>query len=1032
MTMRIESQAIILLLAAAALLVSAGSAAAEEGTVTVTIKPGPYQIKAVGDGREIFVEGFGRLLVAGKPNMPARIFGVAVPPGATVKGVTYEVENGIVLPGTYRIPPCPLPRVSGAEDPECYARDLRVYEANYSEVYGSRTPYPAQQATYLRQAGYRKYNLADVRICPFSWNPGTGKLTHYPGITIRVSYDQPEELPGDVVRLDNLPRTEALARKIVYNYDEAQAWYPGNCTMGGRGLYDYVIITTSPLTAAVQPLLDWETAKGRTVKVVTTSWIFINYPGYDLAAKIRSFLRACYPQEKWGIEDVLLVGDNNDVPMRTVAQDMGYGRPETDYYYSELSKAAIQSWDSNNNLQWGEDSDANDFYGEVKTGRIPWSDPETVEHICKKSVNFELSNDLSFKKNILLLGAFFWPDTDNAVLMELKSNTSLNPDIPWMEDWSTTKLYEKNSEYSSTYDCDLELLNKNATKTWANGKYAFVNWAGHGSPFSSHIYGIYAPPFISSADCTCLNDDFPSVIFANACSNSDTAEENIGKMMLKQGSVGFLGATKVSYGILGWSFPYNGCGSSMDYFFTTKVTSAEYSQGAATQWALQEMYIYGLFYADLEYEYFEWSSLWGNPDLSLAVQSPLAWRFIDEPPKGLRLPGNEAHIVLEITPGLESYVPGSGMMYYRFDPSDPYGTVSLTNLGGNLYEAVLPKTPLGAKPELYFSLQGSGGSTVTLPLNAPDKVYAFDVGYMEIVQKDACESDLGWTIESFNIEAGEWEWGEPDGTMAQPEEDCTEQGMYCFVTGNQGVYYWDDDLDGGPTMLTSPSLDLAGKDVMIGANLWFYHLFNGAFEPFEVQVSDDDGATWVKVMELTHDPQWKFKSFRLLDYVQATSAVKVRFIASDYPNDSTVEAAMDDLCVFRLRETPPLWADAFSIPLSQGAVIGLDLDAGEANGDRQYLVLGSATGTEPGIPLPGGEVLPLKWDVFTGIVMSSLGTPIFKSFMGILDAAGKANATLDTMGPVNPIMAGTKIYFAYMLAPNPFFASNPITITLEP
>ena len=32
-----------------------------------------------------------------------------------------------------------------------------------------------------------------------------------------------------------------------------------------------------------------------------------------------------------------------------------------------------------------------------------------------------LDNDPTFKKNILLLGAFFWPDTDNAVLMEMKT-----------------------------------------------------------------------------------------------------------------------------------------------------------------------------------------------------------------------------------------------------------------------------------------------------------------------------------------------------------------------------------------------------------------------------------------------------------------------------------------------------------------------------------------------------------------------------------------------------------------------------------
>ena len=43
--------------------------------------------------------------------------------------------------------------------------------------------------------------------------------------------------------------------------------------------------------------------------------------------------------------------------------------------------------------------------------------------------------------------------------------------------------------------------------------------------------------------------------------------------MLKQGGVGFLGATKVAYGMPGWNDPMDGSSQSMDYFFTTACTS---------------------------------------------------------------------------------------------------------------------------------------------------------------------------------------------------------------------------------------------------------------------------------------------------------------------------------------------------------------------------------------------------------------------------------------------------------------------------
>ena len=59
--------------------------------------------------------------------------------------------------------------------------------------------------------------------------------------------------------------------------------------------------------------------------------------GVDLAEQIRNFLRDKYSADAWGIEQVLLVGHYDDIPMRVVWQDLGYGYPQTDTYYAELS-----------------------------------------------------------------------------------------------------------------------------------------------------------------------------------------------------------------------------------------------------------------------------------------------------------------------------------------------------------------------------------------------------------------------------------------------------------------------------------------------------------------------------------------------------------------------------------------------------------------------------------------------------------------------------------------------------------------------
>ncbi|MGB2803712.1 MAG: C25 family cysteine peptidase [Candidatus Zixiibacteriota bacterium] len=644
----------VVILLMSVLMAGSIMALAEDGVISVPVPIGTYEIKHTQLGQEVYVENFGRLLVPGKPNMPSKIFAVAIPPGAEVAGVTFDLGEGIVFPGTYDIAPSRLPRVIGEEKPELYARDLEMYEANFNSVYTSDKPYPVSVGEVVRTAGFRKYNLVDVRVTPFGYRPVSGELTYYPEVTIQVSYTFPKDFPSEDVMIDNLAQKERIAEEIILNYDQARSWYPD--VTGTKESFDFVIITLDALTFSVTPLEDWETSKGRSVNVVTTSWINSNYTGYDLAEKMRNFLRDKYPSGEWGIEDVLLVGDYDDVPMRRTEQDVGYGKPETDLYYAELSLPDDQSWDADGDHLWGENSDPIDFYSEVNVGRIPWSDASTVFSICQKSAAYEQNSDPAFKKNILLLGAFFWDDTDNAVLMETKV------DQPWMLDWTMTRMYEQGN---STYPSDYDLKFNNVRSVWSSGQYAFVNWAGHGSPYAAAIWFSTHEAFVTTSTCPYLNDDYPAIIFADACSNSDTDHPNIGREMLKQGGVGFLGATKVAYGMGAWDDPYDGSSQSFDYFFTTSVTSGDYTQGEAHQWALRHMYTNGLWYM-VKFEMFEWGAYWGNPDLGMA---PVVTNY---PPETPALPSGEA----EAAPGVEhdfsssTTDPEGEDIFYLFDWGD--------------------------------------------------------------------------------------------------------------------------------------------------------------------------------------------------------------------------------------------------------------------------------------------------------------------------------------------------------------------------
>jgi len=624
-------------------------------SIRYTIHVDDFNIQQKNGYDEVNAEGFGRFLIPGKPNLPSKIVTIAIPPNAKILDVNFETSNRITLNDSYNIPPCNTPQSIGEET---FLDDTQtIYDMNYNETYTSNEPYPEKVVELVRNSYFRKYDMVDVRVNPFSYYPVSGTLEYYQEITIIVNYILLDDAGREIN--DNQYRKEVFAEKIICNYEQAQQWYQSSESKNDE-LYDYVIITLDTLTSSVSSLADWEAEKGRNVNVVTTSWIDSNYNGYDLQEKMRNFLRDKYPSSEWGIEDVLIVGHYDDVPMRRCAQDMTYGQPETDYYYAELSLPDNQSWDSNGNHQYGEYTDPIDFFAEINVGRIPSSDPSVVSSICNKSIFYEQTNDPSFKKNILLLAAFFWPDTDNAELMEeIAGNT-------WMDEWAMTRMYESQSSYPS----DHELSYNNVETNWSSSTYAFVNWAGHGSPTACYEY-YPSQPFVDIDTRDSLNDDYSAIIFADACSNQDTDEYNIGQAMMEYGAVGFLGSTKVAYGASGWDSPYDGSTQSLDYFFTSYVTSCNYSAGQAHQWALSEMYSYGLWYYDY-YETFEWGAYLGNPDMWMNISPMLAFT-----PKSYDFGLMELNETDQIT--IEIWNNGSGNLHYTLIEECDWLTLSETS-----------------------------------------------------------------------------------------------------------------------------------------------------------------------------------------------------------------------------------------------------------------------------------------------------------------------------------------------------------------
>jgi len=126
-----------------------------------------------------------------------------------------------------------------------------------------------------------------------------------------------------------------------------------------------------------------------------------------------------------------------------------------------------------------------------------------------------------------------------------------------------------------------------------------------------------------------------------------------------------------------------------------------------------------------------------------------------------------------------------------------------------------------------------------------------------------------------------------------------------------------------------------------------------------------------------------------------------------------------------------LGTDTDVVPETTGGVVNFGLEAGVANMNRNYILLGSVAGVSPGFTLPGGlAVMPLNWDLFTSFTVDFIKTPLFMNFLGTLDGSGMAAAQMNL--PPVPGAAGFSLYFAYALNGPWDFVSNNVQVLIVP
>ena len=266
-------------------------------------------------------------------------------------------------------------------------------------------------------------------------------------------------------------------------------------------------------------------------------------------------------------------------------------------------------------------------------------------------------------------------------------------------------------------------------------------------------------------------------------------------------------------------------------------------------------------------------------------------RLLDAAPSRVDPAGGTA-IGVELVADFTGPAPQDGVTLHTNDGSGWVETVMSAGVAGDWF-ASFPATDCGADVSYYFSAVGADGTPFAFPPSAPAVTFtAFSTDeWVELASADG-EADAGWTIANEGVSSGGWERGVPSASDRQggPNRDADGSGS-CWTTG-LGT---NVDLDGGPTRLTTPVIDLGdATEAFVDVSLWMNA--DGSSDRLLVEFSAD-GSGWSTIDSLPSTPGWAPRTYRVSDFAAGAQTLRMRFTVADAGVGNTIEAGVDAFAV---------------------------------------------------------------------------------------------------------------------------------------
>ena len=347
----------------------------------------------------------------GKPELPSLGVHAVIPRNSTVDHIeVVGVEEEPVVSDVF-VRPSQYPRVPGYIEPADVPADPAVY--------GDDRKFPDRVIEFITCGDFSGYRIAGFKAFPVRYNPAERTVYLVRKLAFKV-YLRPADPRG----VFSLRKDERIFRKwqdvmasFIINPEDLGKYGPPTRPVrpkGGFGShlmpsledhpFDLLIITTEEMENVFKEVARWKTEQGIPATVRTVSWIENNYPGSDLAEKIRYFIRDAY--RYWGIQWVLLGADSPEIPLRVVYVNVSSGPSINKYVPTDMYYACLDgNWNADLDTTFGEPlTDSADYYPEVLVSRVPVRNPEEAELFFEKLQRYVENPDLSYLEKSLFVG----------------------------------------------------------------------------------------------------------------------------------------------------------------------------------------------------------------------------------------------------------------------------------------------------------------------------------------------------------------------------------------------------------------------------------------------------------------------------------------------------------------------------------------------------------------------------------------------------------------------------------------------------